>query len=73
MKNEDDALLAHEVAQKLIKSLVDYKMKTVHPHHSKSVSESIISYTIPLLITIKFKFQSLLISLLFWFIVRIRM
>ena len=37
VKNEDDALLAHEVAQKLIKSLVDYKMKTVHPQHSKSV------------------------------------
>ena len=37
MKNEDDALLAHEVAQKLIKSLIDYKMKTVHPQHSKSV------------------------------------
>ena len=37
VKNEDDALLAHEVAQKLIKSLVDYKIKTVHPQHSKSV------------------------------------
>ena len=53
MKNEDDALLAHEVAQKLIKSLVDYKMKTVHPHHSKSVSESTISCLLSLLLFFK--------------------